>query len=59
MKHTCEKCGEPLSKKEIREMEKAAEYSIPREICDDCFDLECESDRSQDYEQFSDADPGL
>jgi hypothetical protein len=59
MKLTCKKCRDTFEATKY-EKELIAEGLITMEeisLCNDCFEVE--NDTSFEYEQFSDADPGL
>lgn len=57
-KINCCKCGEPLSRQDLMLYEESKEFNPgARPICDECWAME--EERHEDFEDFSDADPGL
>jgi hypothetical protein len=59
MKITCARCGESFEATRYEKKLIAEGYITIEDVslCNDCFELE--NNTSFEYEQFSDADPGL
>lgn len=58
MKTNCQLCGTKFTKAELTQLQEELEYcSDVRFICDECYDMECNADMTEDY--GSDADSGL
>jgi hypothetical protein len=57
-KINCCKCGDELSRTDEILYEESKEFNPgARPICDECWAME--EERHEDFEDFSDADPGL
>ncbi|HWY35416.1 MAG TPA: hypothetical protein VNX68_12280 [Nitrosopumilaceae archaeon] len=59
MRTHCQSCGDKFTAKEMREFLETAQYADPIFTCTECYETEQGRDTSLEYEQHSDADPGL